>query len=78
MAEDKDLDRAPEDDLSIEEAFVKLDALLEKLSDKDVSLEESFSVYEEGTKLLKYCTEKLDKVEKKMLVMNEEGGLDEF
>ena len=78
MAEEKDLERTPEDDLSIEEAFVKLDALLEKLSDKDVSLEESFSVYEEGTKLLKYCNEKLDKVEKKMLVMNEEGGLDEF
>ena len=78
MAEDKGMERAPEVDLSIEEAFVKLDALLEKLSDKDVSLEESFSVYEEGTKLLKYCTEKLDKVEKKMLVMNEEGGLDEF
>lgn len=31
-----------------------------------------------GTKLLKYCSDKLDKVEKKMLVMNEEGGLDEF
>ena len=31
-----------------------------------------------GTKLLKYCSGKLDKVEKKMLVMNEEGGLDEF
>ena len=52
--------------------------MLEKLSDKDVSLEESFEVYTEGTKLLKYCSRRLDKVEKKMLVMNEEGGLDEF
>ena len=52
--------------------------MLEKLADKDVSLEESFEVYTEGTKLLKYCSDKLDKVEKKMLVMNEEGGLDEF
>ena len=41
-------------------------------------LEESFAIYTEGTKLLKYCSSRLDKVEKKMLVMNEEGGLDEF
>ena len=63
---------------TLEEAFAQLDEMLEKLSDKDVSREESFKVYTEGTKLLKYCSDKLDKVEKKMLVMNEEGGLDEF
>ena len=40
--------------------------------------EESFAVYAEGTKLLQYCSEKLDRVEKKMLVLNEEGKLDEF
>ena len=41
-------------------------------------LEESFTIYAEGMKLLKACGDKLDKVEKKMLVMNEEGKLDEF
>ena len=40
---------------TLEEAFAQLDEMLEKLSDKDVSLEESFKVYTEGTKLLKYC-----------------------
>lgn len=63
---------------SLEEAFTRLDGMLAKLSDRDVSLEESFRVYAEGTKLLKYCSEKLDQVEKKMLVLNEEGKLDEF
>lgn len=63
---------------TLEEAFTQLDMMLEKLADKDVPLEESFEIYEEGTKLLRYCSEKLDKVEKKMLVMNEEGSLDEF
>lgn len=63
---------------TLEEAFAELDQMLEKLEDRDVSLEESFAVYAQGTKLLKYCNEKLDKVEKKMLVMNEEGKLDEF
>ena len=63
---------------TLEEAFAQLDEMLARLADKDVSLEESFQVYTEGTKLLKYCSDKLDKVEKKMLVMNEEGGRDEF
>lgn len=67
-----------EQEKSLEMAFSELDVMLEKLADRDVSLEESFAVYAEGMKLLKYCNEKLDRVEKKMLVLNEEGKLDEF
>lgn len=67
-----------EKEKTLEEAFAELDGMLEKLADREVSLEESFAVYAEGTKLLKYCSEKLDQVEKKMLVLNEEGRLDEF
>ncbi len=63
---------------TLEEAFAELDQMLTKLSDRDTALEESFQVYAEGTKLLKYCNEKLDKVEKKMLVLSEEGELHEF
>ena len=63
---------------TLEEAFAELDEMLVKLADREVSLEESFEIYAEGTKLLKYCSDKLDRVEKKMLVMNEDGGLDEF
>ena len=62
----------------MEEAFAELDEMLVKLADREVSLEESFEIYAEGTKLLKYCSDKQDRVEKKILVMNEEGGLDEF
>ena len=63
---------------TLEEAFAELDFMLEKLSDRYTALEESFQVYAEWTKILKYCNEKLDKVEKKMLILNEEGTLDEF
>lgn len=63
---------------TLEEAFAELDQMLTKLSDRDTALEESFQVYVEGTKLLKYCNEKLDKVEKKMLVLSEEGEFHEF
>ena len=67
-----------EKEKTLEEVFAELDGMLEKLGDRTVSLEESFAVYAEGTKLLKYCDEKLDQVEKKMLVLSEEGRLDEF
>lgn len=73
VQEDQELRERP-----LEELFARLDGMLERLADREVSLEESFAVYAEGTKLLRYCGEKLDRVEKKMLVLNEEGKLDEF
>lgn len=63
---------------TVEEAFEELDALAEKLEDRETSLEESFALYKKGMELLKQCSEKLDTVEKKMLQMNEDGTLDEF
>ncbi len=69
---------AKKKEATLEEAFAELDGMLAKLADREVPLEESFAIYAEGVKLLKYCSDKLDRVEKKMLVMNEEGKLDEF
>ena len=63
---------------SIEEVFAQLDVLAEKLEDRDTSLEDSFALYKKGMELLKYCSEKLDTVEKKMLQMNEDGTFSEF
>lgn len=63
---------------TIEEAFEELDALAQKLEDRETSLEESFLLYKQGMELLKYCSQKLDTVEKKMLQMNEDGTLREF
>ena len=62
----------------IEENLKELDGIVEKLESRDISLEESFTLYQKGMELLKQCSSKIDRVEKKMLVMNEEGGLDEF
>lgn len=59
---------------SIEEIFGRLDEIIGKLEDGDVSLEESFKYYESGMKLVKSCGEKLDKVEKEILVLNEENA----
>lgn len=56
---------------SIEQAFEELDALMKKLEDADTSLEDSFACYEAGMKLVKACGEKIDKVEKQMIVLQE-------
>ncbi len=63
---------------SIEDDLQKLDELVKKMDKKDISLEESFSVYEEGMKILKGANEKLDEVEKKVKVLQEDGSLTDF
>lgn len=64
--------------MTLEKAFEELEEIIEKMNDREVSLDDSFALYTRGTKLLKLCHEQLDTVEKKMLVLNEEGELHEF
>ena len=63
---------------TLEELFGRLDRIIAKLEDRDTTLEDSFAAYEKGVRYLKACNDKIDKIEKKMLVINESGGLDEF
>ncbi|SKC05620.1 Exodeoxyribonuclease VII small subunit [Lachnospiraceae bacterium] len=67
-----------EKELTIEEGFSFLEESLKKLSDEDISLEESFAVFEKGMQVLKDVSGKIDEVEKKVKVINEEGGMDDF
>lgn len=62
----------------LEESFEKLDRILDRLESPDISLEESFQVYESGMKLLKQCNEIIDRVEKNVLKLNENGELEEL
>lgn len=64
--------------LSVEEAFTRLEELAGLLEEPQTTLEDSFLLYKEGMELLKYCSQKLDLVEKKMLQLNEDGSLSEF
>lgn len=63
---------------TIEESLKELDAIVAKLESREISLEDSFALYQKGMKLLKECSKKIDTVEKKMLKMNENGELSEF
>lgn len=64
--------------ISIEDSFEQLDALIDELQKGELSLEDSFKKYEEGMKLIKHCTETIDKVEKKLEIIEaqEEGQTD--
>ncbi len=75
MAEKKQAKEAP---LTLEENFARLEETIERLEDEDISLEEAFAAYSEGMTLLKNCNEQIDRVEKKVLKLAEDGGLEEL
>lgn len=58
---------------SLEEVFEQLDQIVEQLEGVNVSLEDSFKLYHQGMELLKVCNDKIDTVEKKMLMLDENG-----
>jgi exodeoxyribonuclease VII small subunit len=64
--------------LSLEETFEQIEEVIAHLEAEDITLEESFQEYDRGMKLLQHCNETIDQVEKKVLQINEDGGLDEF
>ena len=63
---------------SVDELFRKIDVIAQNLERDDIGLEKSFRLYQEGMKLLKTCGEKIDHVEKQLVILNENGeGYDE-
>lgn len=63
---------------SLEDNFEALDNTIEKLEDKDISLDESFKLYKEGMELLKACNDEIDEVEKKVMILSGDGETHEF
>ncbi|MDE6674646.1 MAG: exodeoxyribonuclease VII small subunit [Acetatifactor sp.] len=72
MTEKKDLGHSP----SIEENFAKLEETIQQLESGEVSLEEAFAFYSEGMRLIKDCNAQIDRVEKQVLKLTEEGTLE--
>lgn len=61
------------DGFLIEDSFEELKNIIAKLEDKGIGLEDAFKEYEKGMKLIKETNEALDRVEKKILVLQENG-----
>ncbi len=72
------MEKEEKQEVSLEDMFQELSSIIEKMQDREVTLEESFSLYERGIRRLKLCNEKIDSVEKKMLLLNQQGELEAF
>jgi exodeoxyribonuclease VII small subunit len=61
---------------TFEEALKQLEAIVEELETGDLPLEKAIKRFEQGVKLSKFCSEKLDETEKKITILlkNQEGN----
>ncbi|MDY2590104.1 MAG: exodeoxyribonuclease VII small subunit [Agathobacter sp.] len=64
--------------VSLEERFDRLDEIITQMEDSSIGLDKSFELYKSGLDEVKSANEMLDSMEKAMLVLNEDGNLEEF
>jgi len=77
MAGKKNTDEAVQE-LSLEASLEQLEQVMEELGSSELSLEESFAKYKQGMDLLLKCNQAIDKVEKELMILEENGISDEF
>lgn len=60
-----------------EEALKRLEEIVQELEEGELELDRSLEIFEEGIKLARWCTKKLDESNKKieMLTKDEDGEL---
>ncbi len=63
---------------NLEEMFKDLEELIGKMENEEITLEQTYDLYNNGMELLKKCNLSIDEVEKKVLVLDENGETDEF
>lgn len=64
---------------SFEEAMNELEEIVEKLENGELSLEKSLEYFQKGVELSKFCSKRLDEIERKITVLleDENGDLTE-
>lgn len=70
--------KSAEQENTLEENFDRLEELASRLEDDGISLEDAFKAYSEGMKLLKTCSDQIDRVEKQVLKLTGDGELEEL
>ena len=58
-----------------EESITKLEALVERMEDGDLSLEESLKTFEDGIRLTRECQQALKAAEQKVKLLIEKNGI---
>ena len=62
------------DSISFEESLKQLEEIAEKLVNKDTTLEESITLFEEGMKYSKICSEILNNAKQKIISLSDYEG----
>ena len=60
---------------TIKEDFEAIEEIIDRMDEDEVSLEDSFGLYEKGMELLQSLSGRIDMVEKKVKKLNEDGSL---
>ena len=63
-------------EMTIEEAFQSLDAILTDLETDQNGLEETFAKYQKGLEYVKLLKSRIDGIEKKLAILEKENGDD--
>ena len=58
-----------------EAALAELDALVKKLEDGDLTLEQSLALYERGVQLSRFCHARIEDAERRIEILTERGEL---
>ncbi len=61
-------------ELNFQDAFQKLESIVKKLEEGNLSLEESLKIFEKGVELSRFCSKKLDEAEKKVEILLKENN----
>lgn len=61
-------------DKKFETALERLETIVKKMESGEMSLDESLKAFEEGTKLSRFCMNKLDQAEQTVEKLLREGG----
>ena len=64
--------------VTLEERFSRLEGIIEQMEDAESTLDASFELYKQGLTEIKAANEMLDNIEKAMMVINQNGELEEF
>ena len=58
-----------------EAALTELDAIVKKLEEGDIPLEQSLQLFERGVQLSRFCHARLEEAERRIEILNERGQL---
>ena len=58
-----------------EAAIAELEAIVRKLEDGDLALEQALALYERGVQLSRFCHARLEEAERRIEILNERGEL---